>query len=97
VPDDLHSIIACLEQAGGQPLADRFLSAVFATLDDLAAMPGKGSPKRFRGSATAGIRSWWVPGFRTYIIYYHTADHTLIVLAVLHGHRDVGGVLRERR
>lgn len=97
IPDDLHAILLYLEQAGGQALADRFLSAAFAAIDELATTPGKGSPKRFRGITSAEIRSWWVPGFKSYIIYYRTAENTLVVLAILHGSRNVGHLLRNRK
>lgn len=85
-----------LEQARGDGVADRFLSAAFAAINDLAAAPGLGSPKRYRGTTSAGIRSWWIPGFKAYIIYYRTTNDALVVLAILHGRRNVGAVLRER-
>src|SRR5438067_12719 len=95
VPDDLHGIVKYLEQSSVE-IANRFVDSVFAAFDDLAIMPGKGSPKRFRIARLSGVRSWAVPGFRNHLIFYHSTDEAIIVLAVLHGARNVREVLRGR-
>ena len=63
VPQDLREIVTYLE-FHSSAAADRFVEAFFSAVDDLAVMPGKGSPKRLRMRRPQGIRSWWVPGFR---------------------------------
>jgi toxin ParE1/3/4 len=73
------------------------VEAAFAAFDDLAAMPGMGSPKQFRSARLAKIRSWSVPGFRNYLIFYEATDDAIIVRAVTHGARNVRRLLRERR
>jgi len=95
VPDDLHSIVSGLEKSSVS-IADRFVEAVFAAFDDLAEMPGKGSPKHFRLPRLAGLRSWWVPGFPKHLIYYRATDEAIIIYAVIHGARDVRAVLKDR-
>jgi toxin ParE1/3/4 len=95
VPDDLHEIVAYLEQSS-VAVADRFIDSVFGAFDDLAGWPGKGSPKQFRYRRLSGIRSWVVPGFRNHIIYYQTTDDAIIILAVTHGARNVQAILRQR-
>jgi toxin ParE1/3/4 len=95
VPDDLRGIMVYLEQSS-LPVADRFIEAAFNAFDDLAEWPGKGSPKQFRYRLLRGIRSWAVPGFPNHLIYYQTADDAIIILAVIHGARNVEAVLRER-
>ena len=92
VPNDIHAIVAYLEQYS-MNVADRFSEAVFAALDDLAAMPGKGSPKQFRSRKLEGIRSWSVPGFRKYLILYRTVPDAIEVLAVTHGSRSLRKLL----
>ena len=96
VPDDLRDIVAYLEGASTSA-ADRFVESVFAALDDLAAMPGLGSPKRFRVAGITGVRSWWVPAFKKYLIFYQVTDEAIIVLAVVHGARNIRKLLRNRR
>ena len=44
VPDDLHAIVSYLDQHS-IAASDRFIDEIFAAIDDLARMPGKGSPK----------------------------------------------------
>jgi plasmid stabilization system protein ParE len=95
VPDDLHSIVTWLEQHS-VAVADRFVGSAFAAFDDLAAMPGKGSPKTYPRSQIVGVRSWPVPGFPNHLIYYQTRPDAIIVLAVLHGARNVRAVLKDR-
>ena len=95
VPDDLHSIVIWLEQRS-TVIADRFLESALAAFDDLAAMPGKGSPKTFARSRVTGVRSWSVPGFPNHLIYYLTHPDAIVVLAVLHGARNVRAVLKGR-
>jgi len=59
-------------------------------------MPGKGSPKHFRSKQLRGIRSWWVPGFRNYLILYHPLEDGIDVFAVVHGARRLSRLLKNR-
>ena len=96
VPDDVASIVAYLEQHS-PAAADRFVTAAFAAFDDLASMPGKGSPKHFRSARLAGIRSWSVPGFRNHLIFYRPIPDGIEVIAVTHGARRIRDLLRGRQ
>ena len=95
VPDDLTVIVDYFD-LHSEGAGDRFLQSVFRTFDELAEMPGKGSLKRFRRPRLEGMRSWWVPGFRKYLIYYQFTDQALTIFAVLHGARKVREILRKR-
>ena len=95
VPNDLRSIILYLEQSSA-PAADRFVDAVFRAFDDLAAWPGKGSPKQFRNARLEGVRSWSVPGFRNHLILYRPLPDGIDVLAVTHGSRRIRSLLLGR-
>jgi plasmid stabilization system protein ParE len=95
VPDDLHSILTWLERHS-ETVADRFVASAFTAFDDLAGMPGKGSPKTYPRSRIVGVRSWPVPGFPNHLIYYQTKPDAVIVLAVLHGARNVRAILKDR-
>lgn len=95
VPQDLHNIVEWMESRSAAA-ADRFIEAVFAAFDDLAEMPGKGSLKRLRDRRLTDVRSWWVPGFRKYLILYRYTDDALFILAVQHGARNIRKLLRGR-
>ena len=95
VPNDLHQIAAYLEQYSVET-ADRFIQATFKSFSDLAAMPGKGSPKYFRHRRLKGIRSWSVPGFRNFLILYRPTSQGVDIFAVTHGSRRLRRLLNER-
>ncbi|HEY1684164.1 MAG TPA: type II toxin-antitoxin system RelE/ParE family toxin [Tepidisphaeraceae bacterium] len=95
VDDDLHSITAYFDSRDLK-IADRFVAAALDALVGLAQMPGKGSPKAFRRDKLPPIRSWLVPGFDKYVIFYVVDGDSLVVLAILHGARDVRKILRKR-
>ncbi len=48
VPSDLEEIIDYLIEQGASAAASRFAAAAEHAMNDLAQMPGKGSPKHFR-------------------------------------------------
>jgi len=95
VPGDLEEIIDYLA-ARNPPAANRFAQAVHETIEDLARMPGMGSPKWFREKRLAGIRSWLVRGFPNHLILYRPVDVGIEVYAVVHGARRLGTILRGR-
>ena len=95
IPGDLETVLRYLERRS-VAIADRFIHSVFEAFDDLAAMPGKGSPKGFRLPGLSGLRSWSVPGFPNHLIYYLTTDEAIIIFAVIHGAHDIPSVLRDR-
>src|SRR5439155_20311647 len=92
VPSDIHSIIAFLEQDNLR-IAEKFRVAVFAALEDLADMPGKGSPKHFRSKQLRDVRTWWIPGFRKFLILYKPVADGVDVLAIVHGARRLSKLL----
>ena len=96
IPDDLRGIITHLESSS-TAVADRFLESAFAAFDDLAAAPGKGSPKSFPRSGLTGIRSWAVPGFPNHLIFYEARADAIVIWAVVHGARDVRAILKSRK
>ena len=95
IPDGLRAIVAYLE-AHSTSAADRFVEAAFAAMEDVTAMPGKGSLKKYRIARLAGVRTWSVPGFRKYLILYDTKPDAIVVLAVTHGARHIRKLLKER-
>ena len=74
--------------------ANRFGPAVLAAWEVLLAFPYIGRPRTFK--RVAGVRSWRVPGFKNYLIFYRVKGELVDVLAVLEGHRDLGAALEKR-
>jgi toxin ParE1/3/4 len=92
---DLVEIADYLEQAAGLPVADRFLDAVEQGLATIAGMPSMGSPLQLLNRRLQDVRTWSVPGFRKYLIYYRSVDAGISVLRVLHGARDADTLLED--
>jgi toxin ParE1/3/4 len=75
--------------------AQRFLKAAETAFDSLSQMPEMGSPREVRNPALVGLRSWPVPGFRNYLIFYLPIEDGIEVIRVLHGARDIPRLLEE--
>ena len=73
--------------------ADRFFTAAKAAFELLTRHPGLG---RLRSFSLLGVRSWVVPDFESYVIFYVPTKTDVQVLAVLHGARDLPKVMRDR-
>jgi len=51
---------------------------------------------RLRSFTVPGVRSWLVPGFEKYLIFYLPLKTEVQILAVMHGARDLSRALEER-
>ena len=51
---------------------------------------------RLRSYSLSGVRSWVVPGFENYVIFYLTTPGEVQILAVLHGARDLPRAMKGR-
>ena len=90
--DDLREI--GLRIAGDNPeAADRFFTAAEEAFELLRQQPGIG---RSRSFSCPGIRSWVLPSFPNYVVFYLPTRTEVQIFAVLHGARDVSNTLRER-
>lgn len=74
----------------------RFLDRVEETIKGLAEMPGKGAYREFVDPRLHELQSWAVDGFPNQLIFYRVREETLLVVAVLHGARDLPSVLANR-
>ena len=85
---DLADIILDLNQRAGPEVAERFCRAVESALRSLERAPGIGRPRRFR---QPGLRSWQVPGFRRWLLFYRPLDQDrgVELIRVIHGARDL--------
>lgn len=76
------------------PAARRFYAQVATTLEELAASPGTGAPRRTRAPKLKGLRFRPVAGFKKYLVFYLPIKGGGIdVLHVVHGARDVERIL----
>ncbi len=51
---------------------------------------------RLRSFSLTGVRSWVVPGFENYVVFYLPAETEVQILAVLHGARDLTTAMQGR-
>ena len=82
------------EQASPET-AVRFLEAVRAGFDQLSERPELGRLREFRNPSLVRVRSWRVPRFNQYLIFYQPIEDGIEVLAVLHGARDLEAIFEE--
>ncbi|MBB2753713.1 UNVERIFIED_ORG: plasmid stabilization system protein ParE [Rhizobium aethiopicum] len=91
--DDMLLQLSYLAERGGEELGLRFLHAAEQSFVRLLEYPNSGTPKTFGNSKLACIRSWPVPGFEDIRAYYTVEHESVTILRVLHGRRDVVGIL----
>ena len=77
-------------------IALRFFDATEATICGLAEMPGKGTLREFEDQRLANLRANPVDGFPNHWIFYESTAQTLLIVAVLHGARDLPNALKSR-
>jgi toxin ParE1/3/4 len=92
--DDIVRQYRYLLTAGESPsVAERFFTSVQKTIRQISKNPGIGSPRFLNNLKLAGLRSAAVEGFPSLRVYYLVSEKTVRIIRVLHGKRDVGGVL----
>ena len=90
--DDLREI--ALRISEDNPKAtDRFFTATKAAFELLQSHPRLG---RLRSFSLLGVRSWLIPDFKNYIVFYLPTATEVQILAVVHGARDVSTVMEQR-
>lgn len=76
-------------------VARRFIAQAEATFVRLAAMPGMGTPYEPDHPAYAVLRCFPVSRFPKLIVFYRPIEDGIEVIRVLHGARDISGILAE--
>ena len=92
---DLVDIFRYYAREAGSRVAQRFFLQVEATFTRLARMPGIGTSHKHDHPALAGVRYFPVSRFRKYIVFYRLVDEGIEIIRILHGARDIGGILAE--
>jgi toxin ParE1/3/4 len=75
--------------------ADRFLRAADAAFKRLARLPGMGRAWESPLPRLAGVRSWTIPEFRNFRIFYRPIRNGIEVLHVLYARMDVRRLLED--
>lgn len=75
--------------------ARRFLAQAEATFQRLARMPGMGTRYEPDEPLYAELRYFPISRFRLYLVFYRSVPGGIEVLRVLHGARDINGILAE--
>jgi toxin ParE1/3/4 len=92
---DLDEAAAYIQEHGSPQRALRFLRAADSTLATLAGMPGLGARYEPDEPVYAGLRFFPITRHRKYIVFYRPLPGGIEVLRVLHGARDIPGILAE--
>jgi len=87
---DLAAHVLYLNREAGPETALRFVDAVEDALNRLEAFPYLGRVRHFR---QPGLRSWMVPGFRRWLIFYMPMQDVIRVYRVIHSAMDIGAQL----
>ena len=90
--DDLREIALRISEDNPEA-GERFLEVAEEAFALLVRHPAIGRPRSF---SVPGIRSWVLPRFQNYLVFYVPTKTELQVLAVLHGARDLPNVLTQR-
>jgi toxin ParE1/3/4 len=71
----------------------RFLKAAEAVFRQLASMPGMGERYETDNPLFQELRCFPIPKFPSHLVYYKSLRDGIIVIRVLHGARDIDGIL----
>lgn len=87
---DFEHIARWYVREAGPEVAQRWLDALDATLEELKSTPGLGRLRRFPHPELQGLRSFRVQRpFRRYLIFYRWSAGELSAERVIHGARDL--------
>jgi|SRR6185369_6301450 plasmid stabilization system protein ParE len=93
---DLHFRTAWYAEAGGEELAERFVTAVKTTVSKLSDNPRLGWRPYPRDSDLDMVYAMLVERpFRKHILFYRFAEEDLFLERLIHGARDLPQRLRE--
>jgi len=90
---DLRQLANYILVNGDANAALRFLELAEITFAQLATTPVIGKIVRLVSSRIGEIRQWRIKDFKDYLIFYRIQDDRVEILRVLHGARDLEGIL----
>jgi toxin ParE1/3/4 len=92
---DLIDIFRYLAREAGVRTAGRFFAQAEATFEELADQPRMGTRYEAENPAFGDIRYFPIKRFKKYLVFYLPAAHGVDIVRVLHGARDIHGILAE--
>jgi len=92
---DLVDIFRHYAHEAGMRVADRFFVQAEATFAWLARKPNLGTRYEPDEPLYADMRYFPISRFRKYLVFYRPVPGGIEVLRVLHGARDIAGILAE--
>jgi toxin ParE1/3/4 len=90
---DLVDIFRHYAREAGMRVADRFFVQAEATFARLARVPGLGTRYEPDEPLYADLHYFPISRFRKYLVFYRPVPGGIEVLRVLHGARDIAGIL----
>lgn len=78
-------------------VAIRFKAAVRRTAKEIGEHPGAALPYRLLSPQLQNLRSWPVVGFEAIRFYFLVEAQAIRVIRILHGKRNIRGILEEER
>ncbi|MFB2895605.1 type II toxin-antitoxin system RelE/ParE family toxin [Aerosakkonemataceae cyanobacterium BLCC-F50] len=90
---DLRQLANYILINGDSDAALRFFESAEITFSQLATTPGIGKVVRLVSSRMGEIRQWRIKDFQDYLIFYRIQDDRVEIIRVLHGARDLEGIL----
>lgn len=94
---DLSRQAAWFKREAGIDVAQRFLSAAYATFGDLAVTPGLGAPLELDDKALPTTNKWRVRDFPNLLIFYAERPKSgVAIVRVLHASQDWIAALKMR-
>lgn len=85
---DLVDHFVYLTENAGPDIAERFLTNVATSFNELAGQPMIGAPLTLRHPELAGMRKWRVKDFDNYLVFYLPLPDGVSIVRVLHAARD---------
>jgi toxin ParE1/3/4 len=92
---DLDLAANDLRRQSGPQRAVRFLREADATFQRRASAPGIGSPYSPDDPLFEGVRFFPISRYKKYLVFYRPIEDGIEILRVLHGARDIHGILAE--
>jgi toxin ParE1/3/4 len=92
---DLIDIFRHLARESGIRTASRFLAAAERTFNRLAGMPHLGTGYEAEDPAFGNVRFFPISRFKRFLAFYLPDDRGVIIIRVLHGARDIHGILAQ--
>jgi len=86
--EDLTTAWSYLAADASPAVADRQLESILAATEKLRQWPNLG---RDRSELREGVRSISVP---PYLVFYRVLDHSIELVRVIHGRRDLGVIFK---